>query len=359
MKKRNYRLAMWAFILLIGLLTVGCANKQEAPQQEAPKKTRIVFVSGGGQGDKSYHDAAYQGLERARKQLGDKLDLKYLELRSSDNREQVLRLLAQEKYDLIFALGYSFTEPVRRVAEEFPATKFALAGEAIPDLDESPNLSSLVFRDEEGAFLVGTAAALQSKTGKIGFIGGIPMPLIERLEAGYVAGAKTVNPQINVLTDYIGYTSDAFNNPETGKELAQRQLHDGADVIFHAAGASGIAVLETVTEQKKYAIGVGLDQSLTMPDSQKRYVLTSMIRRLDRAVFNMVKSVVEQSFKGGYYEYGLKDGAVGYAQNEFNKVLLNDSKLKLDEWKAKIEKGEISIPATKKELKNFLEEEGE
>ena len=340
-------------LFTVGLLVAGCGGKPEPAKQEGPKKIKVGLVFDvGGRGDKSFNDAAYAGLEKAQKEFGDKVEVKYLEpAASGENREQLLRLLAQEKYDIIFGVGFIFTDAITKVAKDFPQTKFGLVDGYIPDLKDASSVSCLLFREHEGSFLVGAAAALKSKSGKVGFVGGMKIPLIEKFEAGYMAGAKYVNPSIVVLSDYIGTTGDAFKDPVKGKELALKQMKDGADVIFHASGASGIGVLEAVATQKKLAIGVDSDQSLTATDAQKPYVLTSMLKQVDVAVFDTIKTVVDKSFKGGYREFGVKDGGVGYAENQFNKTLLGDIKPKLEEIKAKLANGEVKAPASKKDVK--------
>ncbi|GAV23778.1 BMP family lipoprotein [Carboxydothermus pertinax] len=354
---RKFKSLLAAFILVIfaaSTLLAGCAKKTEEPaKKEETKKVRVGLVFDvGGRGDKSFNDAAYAGLERAQKEFGDKIEVKYLEPSAGgENREQLLRLLAQDKYDLVFGVGFMFTDAIAKVAKDFPQTKFALIDGYVPDLKEDSNISCLLFKEHEGSFLVGAAAALKSKTGKIGFVGGMQIPLIEKFEAGYIAGAKYINPKIVVLSDYIGTTGDAFKDPVKGKELALKQIKNGADVIYHASGASGVGVIEAAASQKKLAIGVDSDQSLTAPEAQRPYILTSMLKRVDTAVFDTIKSMVENNFKGGYQEFGLKEDGVGYAVNEYNKDLIADIKPKLEEIKTKIINGEIKVPTSKKELK--------
>lgn len=354
MKKTTRILAaVLGVMLLLGALLSGCGSKQEPAKQAGPKKLKVGLVFDvGGRGDKSFNDAAFAGLEKAQKEFSDKIEVRYLEpAASGENREQLLRLLAQEKYDLIFGVGFMFTDSIAKVAKDFPQTKFSLVDGYIPDLKDASTISCLLFREHEGSFLVGAAAALKSTTGKVGFVGGMKIPLIEKFEAGYMAGAKYINPHIVILSDYIGTTGDAFKDPVKGKELAIKQMKDGADVIFHASGASGIGVLEATSAQKKFAIGVDSDQSLTAPEAQRPYVLTSMLKQVDVAVYDTIKALVNKSFKGGYREFGVKDGGVGYAENQFNKKLISDIKPKLEEIKVKLEKGEIKAPFSKKDVK--------
>jgi len=342
---------MLAVILVATVFISGCGKKEEPKAAEGAKKIRVGLVFDvGGRGDKSFNDSAYAGLEKAQKDFGDKVEIKYLEpTAGGENREQLVRLLAQEKYDVIIGVGFIFTDTITKVAKDFPQTKFGLIDGYVPDLKDDSNISCLLFKDQEGSFLVGAAAALKSKTGKVGFVGGMPIPTIEKFEAGYIAGAKYVNPNIVVMSDYIGTTGDAFKDPVKGKELALKQIKDGADVVFHASGASGIGVLEAAAAEKVLAIGCDSDQSLTATD--KQYVLTSMLKRVDTSVYETIKSLLDNNFKGGYHEFGAKDNGVGYAENEFNKDLLKDITPKLEEIKAKIISGEIKVPVTTKDLK--------
>lgn len=353
MNKKIIVAVLLTAVMTLTLILAGCGQKQEAPKQEGPKKIKVGLVFDvGGRGDKSFNDAAYAGLEKAQKEFDDKIEVKFLEpAASGENREQLLRLLAQEKYDLIFGVGFIFTDSIAKVAKDFPGTKFGLVDGYIPDMKADSNVSCLLFREHEGSFLTGAAAAMKSKSGKIGFIGGMQIPLIEKFEAGYIAGAKYVKPDIVVLSDYIGTTGDAFKDPVKGKELTLKQLKNGADVVFHASGASGIGVIEAAVAQKALAIGVDSDQSLTATDAQRPFILTSMTKRVDVAVYDTIKALVGSSFKGGYQEFGVKENGVGYAENEYNKNLIGDIKGKLDEIKGKIVSGEIKVPTSKKDIK--------
>ncbi|SMB98754.1 nucleoside-binding protein [Thermanaeromonas toyohensis ToBE] len=357
------KLVGWLTVLLliVSVILAGCGQKtasnqgssQEGAKGTKPLRVGLVFDVGG-RGDLSFNDAAYAGLEKAKKDFGDKIEIKYLEPSAGgENREQLLRLLAEDKYDLIFGVGFMFTDHIKKVSNEFPQTKFGLIDGYIPDLKEDSNVSCLLFKENEGSFLVGAAAALKTKTNKIGFIGGMKIPLIEKFEAGYIAGAKYINPKIEVLSDYIGTTGEAFKDPVKGKELALSQIKNGADVIYHASGASGVGVIEAAASQKKLVIGVDSDQSLTAKPDQRPYILTSMLKRVDVAVYDTIKATLENKFKGGYRIFGIAENGVGYAVNQYNEEMLKDIKGKLEELKKKIETGEIKVPASKQELSEF------
>ena len=340
--------------LIFSQLVSGCGQTPAAPTKAADAskfKVGLVF-NVGGRGDKSFNDAAYAGMEAAGKEIGDRFEMKYLEpTGGGENREQLLRLLAEDKYDLIFGVGFMFTDSIRKVAKDFPQTKFALVDGYVPDLKPDSNITCLLYREQEGAFLVGAMAALKSATGKIGFIGGMQIPLIEKFEAGYVAGARYANPNVIVVSDYIGTTGDAFKDPVKGKELALKQMEAGADIIFHGAGASGLGVLEAVVSRKKMFIGVDSDQSLNAAENQRPYILTSMLKRVDVAVHDTIVKTASMKFPGGYQEFGVREDGVGYADNEFNRALVAPYKSKLEEIRNRIIAGNIQIPINRKEIK--------
>ena len=341
-------------LLVISLIISACSKAPEtAVKPVGPAKVKVGLVFDvGGRGDKSFNDGAFAGLEAARKELGDKIEIKYLEpAGSGENREQLLRLLAQDKYDLIFGVGFMFTDSIRKVAKDFPQTKFALIDGYIADLKPESNLTCLLYREHEGAFLVGAAAAMKTGTGKIGFIGGMQIPLIEKFEAGYTAGARYAKPDIVVRADYVGTTSLAFKDPVKGKELALRQLSAGVDVLFAAAGSSGLGALDAVVAQKKMFIGVDSDQSLNATPEQRPFILTSMLKRVDVAVQETIRQVAAAAFKGGYREFGLRENGVGYADNEYNRAVVAPYKSKLEEIRNRILAGDIKIPINRKELK--------
>lgn len=321
--------------------------------QAQPKKFRVGLVYDvGGKGDLSFNDMAYAGLKQAQKEFGAKVEVRDLEpTAGGENREELLRLVAGEKFDLIFGVGFLFTDSVTRVAKEFRGVKFAIIDGFIPD---QPNVVSLTFKEHEGSFLVGAAAALKSKSGTVGFVGGMKIPLIEKFEVGFTAGAKYVKPSIKVVSDYAGTTGEAFRDPVKGKELALAQYDRGADIIYHASGGTGIGVFEAAVVKKRLAIGVDADQSLTVKPDQAPQILTSMLKRVDVAVFETIKTALNGKYKAGVQEFGLKENGVGYAVNKFNKAQIASVQPRLEALRKDIIAGKIKVPSTKAELDAFL-----
>src|SRR5258708_32072783 len=234
-----------------------------------------LVLDRGGKDDKSFNSSAYEGAAQAKKNLG--VFLKYVEASDDNAFEPMLRAFAQKDFDLMIGIGFAQKEAIKKVAAQFPQKHFAIVDAQV----DAPNVCSLLFEEHEGAYLVGAIAALTSKTGKVGFVGGMDIPLIRRFEMGYEAGAKKINPQIGVVANYVGVTSEDWNDPPKGKELAMSQYEAGADVIFAAAGASGLGVFDAAEEKKKFAIGVDANQDWTKPG----LILTSMLKRVDEAVF--------------------------------------------------------------------------
>lgn len=317
-----------SFIVLVTVLA--CGNALFA----APLKVGLVLDKGG-KDDKSFNSAAYQGATKAEKDL--KIELKYVEATDTTAVENLHRAFARKNFDLVIGIGFAQTEAVKKVASQFPNVKFALVDGEIT----APNVRSLLFEDHEGSFLVGAAAALKSKTGKVGFIGGMDIPLIRRFEMGYSAGVKHVNPKAQVITNYIGVTGEAWNNPAKAKELALAQISQGADVIFVAAGASGSGVFDAAEEKKVYGIGVDSNQNWMKPGS----ILTSMMKRVDIAVYNTIQDTQNGKFTSGVVRYGLKDKGVDYAMDSNNeKILTPDLTKKLEDLKSQIIAGKIKVP---------------
>jgi basic membrane protein A len=315
----------------------------------AAKKVGIVFDIGG-KGDKSFNDSADRGATEAKSKLGDKIDVKTVEPNADgSNRKELLDGLASEDYGLIFGVGFLFSEDIAKSAKENPDVKYAVIDGFDPLCTQGKNLTCLGFKEQEGSFLVGAAAALKTKSNVVGFVGGQVGDLIKRFQAGYQAGVKYIAGQkgksIKVLVDYAGTTPQAFRDPAKGKELALKQIGQGADVIYHASGGTGAGGIASCAQKQKYAIGVDSDQSLTASPAERKWILTSMLKRVDTAVLQTIGQYVGGSLKAGVTTFGLKEGGIDYAQNQYNKALLGDIPTTLDQIKQKIISGEIKVPA--------------
>ncbi len=330
-------------------LSLSCAKKEKDDAQgtvaregaTSPFKVGLVFDVGG-RGDKSFNDSAYRGLVMARDELG--ITFEYIEPGEGSDRSSALRLLATGDSEVIFGIGFLFTDDITEMARDFPEKKFACVDYTVTDPKNIPsNLVALKFREEEGSFLVGAIAALKSQTGKIGFVGGMKIPLIKKFEAGYMAGATYVRPDVKVFVSYAGVTDNAFKNPSKGKELALTQYSKGADIIFHASGSTGLGVFEAARENQRLAIGVDSDQY----DEAPGYILTSMIKDVDIAVFETIKSAMEANFQGGVKTLGLAEQGISYVYDDNNRALIGEEiRSRVEELKQKIISGEIVVPAT-------------
>ncbi len=295
----------------------------------------------GGRGDKSFNDAAYAGLERAKSELG--IEFQTLETGEGADREAAMRQLAASGSQLVFGVGFLFSDDIKALAQEFPNVKFACVdytvkeGEVLP-----PNLAALTFREEEGSYLVGALAALLTKTHTLGFVGGMEIPLIKKFEAGFRAGVKAVDPKTQVLVKYAGSTGSAFKDPTKGKELGLAEYHQGADIIFHASGSTGLGVFEAARELKKLAIGVDSDQY----DEAPGFILTSMVKHVEVAVFNCIRQMQEGHWTGGIQVFGLKEDGVGWVYDDRNQPLVPDAvKARVDSLRDEIVAGRITVPS--------------
>ncbi len=347
-----YKVNRFVILLMVAVLVVGAFGLTGCKKKAAEDKLKIGLVFDiGGLGDKSFNDSAYEGLVRAAAEF----DIETIYLEPNDtgsDREELLRSLAEEGYAYIVANGFLFTDAVISAAADFPGVKFGLTDGYVPDLTKESNIICLGFAEHEGSFLVGAAAALKSKTGKIGFVGGMNIPLIQKFEAGYRAGAAFINPNITVIVDYIGTTGEAFKNPTAGRELALAQIGKGCDVIYHASGLSGVGVIAACAEKQKWVIGVDSDQYLTAKPEEQPYVLTSMLKRVDVAVYETIKQVVEGKFEGGYTSFNLAVDGVGYSKS--NAEAIADIAERLDEIKGQIAAGTIAVPSNYEELDDYL-----
>ena len=288
----------------------------------------VVFDMGG-KFDKSFNEAAYNGMEMWKKESGKK----YLEFEISNEsqREQALRRMAERGASPIIGIGFGQASAIEKLAKEFPKQNFAII-DMVVDL---PNVQSVVFKEQEGSFLVGTMAALASKTGKVGFVGGMDIPLIRKFQCGYEQGVKYANPKAEVFSNMTGTTGAAWNDPARGGELAKSQFAQGADVVFAAAGGTGIGVYQAAKDSGKLAIGVDSNQDHLQPGT----MLTSMVKGVDVAVYNVAKS-----FKPGLLVLGLKEGGVGYSLDQYNaKLVTPEMKKKVEAAKADIISGKIKV----------------
>lgn len=294
-----------------------------------------LILDKGGKDDKSFNASAFAGMSRAEKEL--KLSFKYVEATDDNAYASLMRSFAMKKFDLIVAIGVAQADAVKKAASEFPEIHFAIVDATV----NAPNVRSLMFKEHEGSFLVGAAAAMTSKSGKIGFIGGMDIPLIRRFEMGYSAGAKLINPKIELISNFVGITSDAWNNPTKAKELALAQYNKGADIIFTAAGASSMGLFDAAEEKAKFAIGVDSNQNWVKPG----HILTSMLKKVDTAVFETCKVSMTGKFAGGVQYYGLENSGVDYAIDQYNEKILPQSvRKKIDGLKKDIISGKIKVP---------------
>ena len=309
----------------VGLMAAGAAQAQDF-------KPAVIFDMGG-KFDKSFNEAAYNGAEKFKDETGT--DYLEFEITNESQRDQALRRMAQ-RADIVVAVGFGFTTPLETIAAEFPDKKFVI----IDSVVEKPNVESVVFKEHEGSFLVGMAAALASKTGKVGFVGGMDIPLIRNFEFGYEQGVKHVNPDAEVIVNYTGTTPAAWNDPARGGELAIGQFGQGADVVYAAAGATGLGVLQAAADNGKLSIGVDSNQNYLHPGS----VLTSMMKRVDVAVHDAFTSAKDGSWKPGMESLGLKEEGVGYALDDNNRAVLTpEMQAKIDEAKQAIIAGTLVV----------------
>ena len=341
---KNYLILI--LIFATALFVSSCGTSTEA-QRQCNIRVGIVFDIGG-KNDRSFNAAAWDGVQRAEKDLG--ICLYDVEPGNPTSIEPAMRAFAEKNFDLIIGVGFAQGPIMQKVAVDFPNIKFAIVDGVITGKDGKPleNVASLVFREHEGSYLVGMIAASKSKTGTLGFVGGMDIPLIHRFAKGYEEGAQSVNPDAKVITNYVGVTDSAWNNPGKGKELALSQINQGADVIFTAAGNSGLGAFDAVEqygvnangEANRFVIGVDSNQNGVKPG----FVLTSMVKRVDNAVYDVVKEVLGGEFAGGFHVFGLDKDGVAYAMDDNNKSLIAPEILqRVEAAKGKIIGGEIKV----------------
>jgi basic membrane protein A len=324
----------------------GCASADRSSgsaDSTAASSLRVGLVFDvGGRGDKSFNDAAYAGLERAKRELG--VDFTTLETGEGTDREAALRQLAAGGSQLVFGVGFLFSDDIRQLATEYPAVKFACVDYTVkPDEALPPNLVALTFKEEEASFLVGALSGLLTKTGTVGFVGGMEIPLIKKFQAGYQAGVAATRPGAKVIVKYAGTTGNAFKDPTKGKELALSEYHQNADIIFHASGSTGLGVFEAARELDRLAIGVDSDQH----DEAPGHILTSMVKRVDTTVFDTIREVSQGSWTGGIKVFGLAENGVGWVYDDRNRPLIPDAaKAKVDSLRDEIVAGRIRVPSS-------------
>jgi basic membrane protein A and related proteins len=336
----KYKLFALCLLCVLPLLFVGCGGQTSAASEAGKIRVGIVFDIGG-KDDRSFNNAAWQGVQRASKDFP--IVLRDIEPGTPNAIEPAMRAFAERGFDLIIGVGFAQAPIMEQVAKDYPNIHFAI----IDGVSDLPNVASLVFKEQEGSYLVGMLAAKTSKTGTIGFLGGMDIGLIHRFEKGYEEGAQAVNPNIRVIQNYVGVTDSAWNNPGKGKELSLAQIQKGADVIFTAAGNSGLGAFDAVEQQGKqngrathFVIGVDSNQNMVKPG----FVLTSMVKRVDNAVYNIVQELVSGRFEAGLHVFGLDKDGVGYAMDEFNKDLITPEAIQeVEAAKKKIIGGEIKV----------------
>ncbi|REJ78069.1 MAG: BMP family ABC transporter substrate-binding protein [Acidobacteria bacterium] len=336
-----------AILAFSAVLSISCSNA-EALEDNDKIRVGIVFDIGG-KNDRSFNAAAWEGVKRAEEELG--IILRDVEPGNPTSIEPAMRAFAEKNFDLIIGVGFAQGPIMQKVALDYPNIKFAIVDGVIFEEDgvtPRSNVASLVFREHEGSYLVGMIAAEKSRTGVLGFIGGMKIGLIRRFAKGYEEGAKAVDPNVRVIENYVGVTDHAWNNPGKGKELALAQIDSGADVIFTAAGNSGLGAFDAVEqtglnengEARTFVIGVDKNQNAVKPG----FVLTSMEKRVDNAVFEAVKEVVRGNFKGGFHVFGLDKDGVAYSLDQHNKSLIPEDVIeKVEKAKGEIISGKIVV----------------
>jgi basic membrane protein A len=362
-------LRLTALAAVVGIIAAACGGNEPAAPSGTPSASASESASPsgpvvkvgllydlGGRGDKSFNDAAAAGLDKAKAEFN--LDAKELQPNAGGtNRDELINLAISGGYDHIIGVGFLYAPNIGAAAAKNPTVDFADVDGFIDHTtcdtcqDQTPdgNLSSLLFAEEQGSFLVGAAAALASTTNHIGFIGGVEIDLIKKFEAGYVAGAKYIKPDIQVDVKYITVPPDfaGFNDPAKAQVIAQSMYQDGADVVYHAAGGSGSGLFAAVADYAEtsgktvWAIGVDSDQYLTAPADQQQYILTSMLKRVDVAVYDTIKAWVDGTFQGGIKTFDLKADGVDYSTSN---PAIEPYTAQIDDLKQKIIDGEITVP---------------
>ncbi len=339
-----------AALLTVGILSLAACGGDDTEASDnntggdAPTSDVKVGMAYdvGGRGDQSFNDSAAAGLDQAIEEFGVESQESEAEDGEAETaREERLRTFADNGYNPIIAVGFAYGASVGKVAAEYPEVDFAIIDDE--SLADVPNVASLVFAEEQGSFLVGAAAALKSESGNVGFIGGVETPLIQKFEAGYIAGAQAVNPDVEVQSTYLTQIPDfsGFADPAKGKTAAQGMYDNGADIVYHAAGGSGGGVFEAASESDTLAIGVDSDQYNTADPSLQDVILTSMLKNVNVAVYTYLQGVIDGSTPAGVTRYDLAVDGVGYSTSGGQ---VDDIVEDLDAFKQQIIDGEIEVP---------------
>jgi basic membrane protein A len=334
-------IALLCALALLMLAATGCRRESRGADDKSKIHVGIVFDIGG-KDDRSFNAAAWEGVRRAAKDFP--IVLRDVEPGDPTSIEPAMRAFAERGYELIVGVGFAQAPIMEQVAKDYPKINFAI----IDGVSQLPNVASLVFKEHQGSYLVGMIAARTSKTGTIGFLGGMDIPLIHKFAVGYEEGAHSVNRNLRVIVNYIGVTDAAWNDPVKGKELARSQIDRGADVVFTAAGNSGLGAFDAVEQAgkdeqgraRRFVIGVDANQNWVKPG----FVLTSMVKRVDNAVYQIVNDQVNGRFQGGIHVYGLENDGVGYALDQYNKDLIAPEVIQeVEAAKQKIINGQIQV----------------
>ena len=352
-----------ALLLLAALsATAAPACRRVSYSADDPSRIQVGIVFDiGGKDDRSFNAAAWAGVKCAETGMlpdgqtscgkpARGIVLRDVEPGTPNAVEPALRAFAERGYDLVIGVGFAQSPIMEIVSREYPQVQFAIIdGVILEDDGKTPraNVASLVFKEHEGSYLVGVIAAMTSRTGTLGFVGGMDIPLIRRVDVGYEEGARSVNPGIRIIQNYVGVTDAAWNNPGKGKELSMAQIDRGADVIFTAAGNSGLGVFDAVEQAgtrdgraTHFVIGVDSNQNGVKPG----FVLTSMVKRVDNAVYDIVTDVVNGNFKGGFHVFGLESDGVAYVIDQHNEALLPAAVVAAaEDARKKIIAGEITV----------------
>ncbi|MEH7073569.1 BMP family lipoprotein [Neobacillus drentensis] len=356
MKKRKIGMAL-SLVLAAGTLLGACGKSDDTSKEPAKggeKKTdfSVAMVTDvGGVDDKSFNQSAWEGLQKFGKDNGltkGKGGYDYLQSKSDADYSTNLNTLARQDFDLVYGIGFLMQAAVEEIAKQQKDSHFAIIDAEV----KQPNVTSVLFKEQEAAFLAGIAAALQTKSNHIGFIGGMEIPVIERFESGFLAGVKAAKPEVKVDVQYSG----AFDKAELGQNIASKMYSSGADVIFHAAGGTGNGLFKEASDRKAkdpskeiWAIGVDRDQNDMGPD----VVLTSALKRVDVAVQDLSKKAMDGNYPGGSIVYGLAEDGVGVAPINAKADKKAEIETAIKDWVEKIKSGAVKVPGTRDELKNF------